>query len=90
MTEEKLNRLLERVQTLEDRLEIYQLLATYGPAVDSVQADAVTSMWAPDGTYEPSGIEPFRGSEAVGRLVHEEPHRSYVSAGCAHVISLPT
>ncbi|MET0822314.1 MAG: nuclear transport factor 2 family protein [Aeromicrobium sp.] len=89
MTDHEIRNLLERVQALEDRLAIYQLLATYGPAVDSVQAEVVSGMWASDGTYEPSGIAPFHGSEAVGQLVHQEPHQSYVSAGCAHVISLP-
>jgi len=89
MPEEQLDQLMNRVRALEDRLEIYQLLATYGPAVDSLRADAVADLWAPDGTYEPSGIDPFVGKQAIGHLVHEEPHQSYVSAGCAHVISLP-
>jgi len=84
-----LDDLISRVRELEDRLAIYQLIASYGPAVDSESAGAVAELWSEDGVYDPDGVEPYVGSEAVGRLVGGSLHQDYLRAGCAHVLSLP-
>jgi len=86
---ESLRVLEQRVQRLEDRLAIYQLLATYGPGVDSVSSRAVAALWMEDGVYDVGGQELLMGASEIGELVDREPHRTYVAAGCAHVISLP-
>ncbi len=81
--------LARRVQALEDSAEICQLIATYGPAVDSGSAAVVGRLWAQDGIYDPGGITPYAGRAAVGDLVHGERHQGYLRAGCAHVLSMP-
>lgn len=86
--EARLTALEARTKTLEDQLAIYQLLATYGPSVDSRSGNATASLWSEDGAYDFGG-EPLVGAERVGSLVNIEPHIHYVAAGCAHVISMP-
>jgi uncharacterized protein (TIGR02246 family) len=89
MPEDQIAGLARRVQALEDQLAIYQLIATYGPAVDSQSARAVGELWSEDGVYDPSGVNTYAGRAAVEGLVYREPHLSYLQAGCAHVSSLP-
>jgi uncharacterized protein (TIGR02246 family) len=89
MPEDLIADLARRVQALEDQLAIYQLIATYGPAVDSQSARAVGELWSQDGVYDPSGVNTYAGRVAVEALVYREPHLSYLQAGCAHVLSLP-
>lgn len=86
--EARLAALDARVRALEDQVAIYQLIATYGPAVDSLAADTVEAMWTADGVYDPSGSH-YVGGASVGGLVAQDLHQSYVTAGCAHVLSLP-
>lgn len=87
--EDRLAKLEARLQEVEDRLAIYQLLASYGPAVDSLSESVVAGLWTADGAYDAGPGSAWRGAEEVGTLVHGETHQGYVKAGCAHVISLP-
>lgn len=80
--------LSKRLQVLEDRQEIIQLIATYGPAVDSLSGDAVIDLWTEDGIYDVGGMAPFIGSDVVD-VVDAAIHRSFVASGCAHVQGLP-
>lgn len=87
-TEARFAALEARIKGLEDQLAIYQLLATYGPSVDSRSGDVTGSLWTEDGRYDYGG-EPLEGKDSVGALVNIQPHVSYVADGCAHVISMP-
>ncbi|WP_269929362.1 nuclear transport factor 2 family protein [Aminobacter sp. HY435] len=86
--EARLAALEARTKRLEDQLAIYQLLASYGPSVDSRSGNVTASLWAEDGAYDFGG-DPLVGAENVGSLVNIEPHIHYVADGCAHVISMP-
>jgi len=88
--EARVQALERRLQHAEDRLAIYQLVATYGPSVDSLSREVVQSLWLEDGVYDhTAGVAPYQGNESVGRLVEGEQHRGYVAKGCAHITSLP-
>jgi hypothetical protein len=87
--EKRVEALEQRLRLAEDTLAIYQLVATYGPGVDSLSGEVVGAMWTEDGVYDSGGLEPFRGRRAVGELVNFETHQGYVAKGCAHVMSLP-
>lgn len=86
--EDRIDRLERRVAELEDRLAILDLIASYGPAVDSVDRKAVADIWEVDGSYDFGG-DPLAGRNNVAALVDLETHRQYVSAGSAHVLSNP-
>jgi hypothetical protein len=89
MTEDRIAALERRVQALEDQLAICQLIATYGPAVDSESAAAVGELWSADGVYDPGGVSPYVGRAAIGDLVYGDRHQAYLETGCAHVLSAP-
>ncbi|MDI6028519.1 nuclear transport factor 2 family protein [Corticibacterium sp. UT-5YL-CI-8] len=86
--EQRLADLEGKVRAMEDQLAIYQLLARYGPSVDSRSETSTASMWSADGIYD-FGETPLRGNLAIGGLVNSEPHVSYVAKGSAHVMSMP-
>ena len=86
--EARLAELERKTRELADIIAIYQLFATYGPAVDSMSSATIVDMWAAEGTFEPEH-HIFRGATEVGAMIDSEMHHAYVDAGCAHVMSLP-
>lgn len=78
----------ERLRALEDRVEIADLIASYGPYADSGNGAAIEALWAPEGTYcfDDTTLE---HAELAG-LVDFETHRDYMAAGCAHVLTAPS
>lgn len=77
-----------RLRQLEDNLAICQLLAGYGPAVDSRSAEATAEIWTQSGRYDYGG-DPLEGAGNIGDLVDLDTHVGYVERGCAHVIAMP-
>ncbi len=98
-------RVLEgRVTELADHLALYQTMATYGPAVDSLSTDAATEIWLEDGVYDGTARRPsempganlpglqmsaMHGRAEIAAMLNGDLHRKLVSEGCAHVPSLP-
>ena len=79
----------KRLQLLEDRLAIFQLVASYGPAVDSLSENDVAAIWTEEGIYDAGGSAPYVGRQKIGKLIESDLHKKFVAAGCAHVGSLP-
>jgi len=78
-----------RVRQLEDHLEITQLVAQYGPAVDSGSAEATAGMWAEDGTFDVVGALDLRGRDQIAAMVRGEGHQDLIRNGCGHVLTVP-
>ena len=82
----------ERLDALEARLQILDLVARYGPAVDSGHADAVAELWAPEGSYSYTlggGTDVLRGHEGMRAMVHGDMHQGIIADGAAHLMGLP-
>lgn len=82
-----------RLTEVEDRLEIIELIARYGPAADSGSATGIAEIWAEDGeyTFGAGGDSAVTlTGEQVPALVELDSHRSYMAQGCAHVLTTPT
>lgn len=88
VVDERLAALERRLGELEDTIAILQLIASYGPAVDSMDRDGVAALWAKDGTYEYTGGY-LEGRDGVAALIDLATHRAYVDAGSSHLLSLP-
>ena len=81
--------LAARVRALEDQVEIMQLVAQYGPAVDSGSGDAAAGLWTGDGTFDAVPQLRMRGREEIAGMVHGGGHQSLIDNGCGHVLTVP-
>lgn len=91
--EERLEALESRLRIAEDKLEILNLLSSYGPLVDSGSAEAAAALWVDGGGYNFSGgLSGGTRLEAPDQLVamyQTEGHMGLVSTGCSHLTATP-
>ena len=81
--------LAARVQVLEDQLAITQLVAGYGPAVDSGSSEATANLWTDDGVFDVPPYATWTGHDEIAGMVEGEGHQSLIMNGCAHVLTAP-
>ncbi|MFN8027553.1 MAG: nuclear transport factor 2 family protein [Acidimicrobiia bacterium] len=93
--EARLAALEARVQVLDDHEAITQLLASYGPSVDSGAAEATAALWTEDGVFAVVSSDPAQGdftmngrADIVG-MVNGEGHQGLITNGCGHVLTAP-
>lgn len=78
-----------RLQALEDREAIRNLIASYGPLADSGDAEAVALLWTRDGVYAVEGFPEAQGHAAIAALITGPVHQALMARGCAHVLGAP-
>lgn len=76
-----------RLNVLEDRAEIAELIASYGPAADAGDGEAVANLWTEDGTYQFD--DTVLDIAGIRSLVEIPTHVDYMRRGCAHIVSAP-
>jgi hypothetical protein len=81
--------LAAKVRALEDHIEITQLVAQYGPAVDSGSGEAAAALWTDGGTFDAVPHLRMRGREDIIGMVHGDGHQSLIRDGCGHVLMVP-
>ncbi len=79
----------QRMQALEDREAIRQVVCGYGYAVDGLNAAAVGACYEDDGVYAVGDIGNIAGRETIEAITRDPGHLAYVRAGCAHMSSPP-
>lgn len=79
----------DRLQALEDRQAIYQVVCGYGYAVDGLNGPAVGSFYEDQGVYAVGDIGKMEGRETIEAITRDPGHLSFVGAGCAHISTLP-
>lgn len=87
--EDRIAALEARVRWVEDVHEIGQLVASYGPAVDSGSADAAGALWADDGVFDVVPWFELHGPGGVAGMVTMDGHQQVIRAGCGHVLTAP-
>lgn len=75
-----------RLQALEDREAIRELIARYGPLADSGDAAGVAALWAEDGSYGVHGFADAAGHAQIAALIDGPYHQQLMADGCAHVL----
>jgi uncharacterized protein (TIGR02246 family) len=85
MTEERLARLEQRLQRLEDELAITRLVSSYGPLVDAGKAEAVAGLWTEDGTYDVEGWSMTSRAD-IRAMVESDAHQGLIGGGCSHFL----
>ena len=81
--------LTERVRALEDHRDVTQLVAAYGPSVDSGSAEATAALWTDDGTFDAVGAITMRGHDEIAGMVRSDGHQGLILNGCGHVLTVP-
>ena len=81
--------LATRLRVLEDQAEIVQLVAQYGPAVDSGSAEAAAGLWTEDGAFDAVPWLEMRGRADIEAMVDSAGHQSLIERGCGHVLTAP-
>jgi uncharacterized protein (TIGR02246 family) len=76
-----------RLRALEDREAIRDLIASYGPAVDSGDSDRAAALWHENGRYDVGGFGVKTGRDAIAALLEGETHQALIVSGAAHVLS---
>ncbi len=79
----------ERLQRLEDQIEIYQVLSAYGYAADSCSNEVLYDIYAPDGVYAVKDLADFVGKKGMDDLMALKPHLELIGGGAAHMSTLP-
>ena len=85
MTEERLARLEQRLQRLEDELAITRLIASYGPLVDAGESEAVAGLWTEDGSYDVEGWQMTNQAD-IRAMVESDAHQGLIGGGCSHFL----
>ena len=85
------NRSLEdRIRAIEDRLEIYNMLASHPPSADTGGKDHIAASWTEDGTFDRGeGLASPRGRDAIAEQVQSPGHQAAIAGGLAHFTGLP-
>ncbi|MFE2416728.1 nuclear transport factor 2 family protein [Streptomyces hokutonensis] len=81
--------LAAKVRALEDQVEITQLVAQYGPAVDSGSGEAAAALRTEDGVFDAIPHLRMEGREGIVGMVHGPGHQSVIHNGCGHVLTAP-
>lgn len=88
----------ERIQALEDKQAIHQLIMSYPLAVDSRSLDFVKAVWSEDGTFDRGAADPKQhsgsfegvyGVEAILKEVSSPQLQAGREGGLCHVMTAP-
>lgn len=98
MSEVDLARLQARVEALEDRLAIYQLMVSHPPAVDGGAIDRWAQAWTPDAEFDRGAPDPeahsgdYAGTYGLDVILKEMSGSELETArdaGLAHMTTIP-
>ena len=79
-----------RLRDIEDRLEIYNLIASHPPSAD-IGADYYTRIvYTEDGSFDRGeGLDSAVGNEAIAAMTQSPGHQRAIQGGLAHFTGLP-
>jgi hypothetical protein len=78
-----------RLRAIEDRLEIYNLIASHPPSADTGADYFTRSAYTADGVIDLGGGKTAEGNEAVAAMVKTPGHQAAIAGGLAHFCGLP-
>jgi hypothetical protein len=89
MSEQK-DGLERRLRAIEDRLDIYNLIASHPPSADTGDAAWAEATYTEDGVFDRGpGLVGATGNKALGALLQSDGHRAAIAGGLAHFAGLP-
>jgi SnoaL-like protein len=89
MEKEKLT-LERRIRAIEDRLEIYNLIAGHPPSADTGNAPYAEAVFTVDAVFDRGpDLSGATGNKAIGVNLQSAGHQAAIAGGLAHFTSLP-
>jgi hypothetical protein len=85
------NRTLEqRIRAIEDRLEIYNLIAGHPPSADTGADYYARAVYTEDGVFDRGeNLSGAKGNAAIGASLKAPQHQAAIEGGLAHFAGLP-
>lgn len=79
----------DRLRAVEDRLAIYQIIASHPPAADTGTESYYRDAFTADGRMDLGGGKGATGSDAIAAIVSTPEHRAAIAGGLCHFAGLP-
>jgi SnoaL-like domain len=79
----------DRLRAVEDKLAIYQLIASHPPAADSGNDRYYLDAFTPDGVMDLGYGKSIDGSDAIAAVVRTPEHKAAIAGGLCHFSGLP-
>jgi hypothetical protein len=80
----------QRVRAIEDRLEIYNLIAGHPPSADTGADYYTEAVYAEDGVFDRGANLPGAiGNKEIAAIVKTPAHQAAIAGGIAHFTGLP-
>jgi hypothetical protein len=78
------------IQAIEDRLEIYNLIASHPPSADTGASAYAEAVYTEDGVFDRGGdLSGATGNKAIATILKSDGHQAAIAGGLAHFASLP-
>src|SRR5580692_5781947 len=77
----------QRIREIEDRLEIYNIIASHPPGADTGSDDWIRTYWVEDGVMDLGG-KANEGREAISTGVKHPEHQAAIAGGICHFAGL--
>ena len=79
-----------RLRDIEDRLEIYNLIASHPPSADTGADDYTRAVFTEDGVFDRGeSLDYTLGNEAIAAITRRPAHQEAIKGGLAHFAGLP-
>ncbi len=79
----------DRIQAIEDRLAIYNLIASHPPSADTAADYYTRAVYAEDGVFDRDPHPGGNGNEEIAAMVRSPAHAVAINGGLAHFCGLP-
>lgn len=90
MSGDRFAALEERLSVIENKLAIYELIASHPPSADTAYADYTASVYVHDGVFDRGpGLEGATGIDEIASFITTPAHEQAIRQGLAHFCSLP-
>ena len=90
MTDKSPSSVEERLRVIEDKLAIYELIASHPPSADTAYAEYTASVYLEEGVFDRGpGLEGAEGVDAIAAFILKPAHEEAIRGGLAHFAGLP-
>lgn len=85
-----MSELERRLRIVEDKLAIYELVASHPPSADTGAADYTISVYHEDGVFDRGPtLDGARGAKEIAAFIQRPEHAAAIRGGLAHFSGLP-